>query len=99
MNKPCFIICNLLGKITVHIVNLLFLVEICQKKWKSLREKYHREKQKAEQYYRSGSGAIAFPKWHLMSFFEFMFDKVKPRQYVLFDAIKKIGSKDLVNKQ
>ncbi|XP_031327996.1 uncharacterized protein LOC116181335 isoform X2 [Photinus pyralis] len=58
---------------------MLTTVDICKRKWKSLKEKYNREKHKLEMMSRSGAPAFQTNKWQFMSFFEYMYDDVTPR--------------------
>ncbi|XP_060529092.1 uncharacterized protein LOC132703698 [Cylas formicarius] len=55
-------------------------VLFCKKKWKSLREKYHREKNKADTRSKFGLDDGDISEWPLMHYFYSMFDKIPPRQ-------------------
>ncbi|CAG9762744.1 unnamed protein product [Ceutorhynchus assimilis] len=61
-------------------------VENCKKKWKALKEKYHREKQKLDVLSRSGAAAFNLFQWNLMSFFQFMYDKQPPRSPLMYNT-------------
>ncbi|XP_031328419.1 uncharacterized protein LOC116177288 [Photinus pyralis] len=57
----------------------LMCLPVCKNRYKSLREKYHREKEKLKQVSKSGAGASYCKPWPLMSFFQFMYDNRQPR--------------------
>lgn len=63
---------------TMHILFILFIVDQCKAKWKTLRERYGKELKKQNP--PSGSGASTSSEWAFTQEMSFLKDCVAPRK-------------------
>jgi len=63
----------------------MFLVQDCKSQWKSIRDRFSKEKKKLKEEYRSRTCASSSQPWHLMALLNFRDPfVVQPRRYIFY---------------
>jgi len=64
-----------------NIRNALNSAIFCSKRWKTLRDRFAKERRRKEELKRSGSAAVHVKQWKFMTHLQFLQDYISHRRY------------------